>query len=172
MKKEISIGQAQKLTSPNPFVLVSSLKEDRSTNVMALSWWTYVSNHPALVAIATSNQGMTGRNIKERNYFAISLVGKELGKAAFRCGACHGFDCDKAASFGIPLTKEDGEPVSYVDGARVNIICKLRQAIDLDDHSLYIGEVIRSYGDEDVEAVYSMNGYATPAVITEVTACD
>lgn len=165
MKKEITIGQAQKLTSPNPFCIVSSRKEDGSTNVMALSWWTYVSNHPALVAIATSNKGMTGKNILEREYFAISLVGEELGEAAFKCGTCHGTDCDKAAEFGIPLTKAEDEPVAYVDGARLNIICRLKQAVDLEDHSLYIGEVLKIYGDEDVAAVYAMNGYSTPGVI-------
>ncbi|MDO4846113.1 MAG: flavin reductase family protein, partial [Oscillospiraceae bacterium] len=171
MKKEIGIGQAQYLTSPNPFAIVSSLKEDESTNVMALSWWTYVSNHPALVAIAIGNNSMTGKNIREREYFAVSLIGKELGHAAFLCGTCHGFDCDKAEMFGIPLTREGADPVAYVAGARVNLICKLRRAIDLDDHSLYIGEVIRTYGDEDVEAVYAINGYGRPAVITGVETC-
>ena len=165
MKKEITIGQAQKLTSPNPFAVVSSIKEDGSTNVMALSWWTYVSNHPALIAIATSNKGMTGKNIMEREYFALSIVGEDLAAAAFRCGTCHGFDHDKAQEFGIPLTKTEDEPVEYVDGARLNLVCKLTKALDLDDHSLYIGEVLRIYGDEDIAAVYAMNGYSKPGVI-------
>lgn len=171
MKTEITIGQAQKLTSPNPFALVTSLKEDGSTNVMALSWWTYVSNHPALIAIATSNKGMTGRNILERQYFAISLVCAELGRSAFRCGTCHGFDCDKATEFEIPLTREADDPIACVDGTRLNIICRLRQAIDLDDHSLYIGEVLKIYGDEDVAAVYAVNGYGAPALISGLEEC-
>lgn len=33
----IKLGKAQKLTSPNPFILITSLKEDKETNVMALS---------------------------------------------------------------------------------------------------------------------------------------
>ena len=159
MKTEISLGQAEKLSSPNPFTLVSSIKEDGSTNLMALSWWTYVSNHPALVAIATSNKGMTGANIKAREYFAVSMVGEEIAEAAFRCGTAHGFDMDKAAEFGVPLVKEADDPVAYPACSRINIICKLKQFVDLDDHTIYIGEVVKVYGDEDIDAVYAINGY-------------
>ena len=159
MKTEITLGQAERLSSPNPFALVSSIKEDGSTNLMALSWWTYVSNHPALVAIATSNKGMTGVNIKEREYFAVSLVGEACAEAAFRCGTAHGFDVDKAKEFGIELVKEADDPVAYPDNSRINILCKLKQYVDLEDHTLYIGEVVKVYGDEDVTAVYAINGY-------------
>ena len=38
----ISIGAAQKLTSPNPFGLVTARKPDGSTNVMALPRWQSV----------------------------------------------------------------------------------------------------------------------------------
>ena len=165
MKTEISLGQAEKLTSPNPFALVTSIKEDGSTNVMALSWWTYVSNHPALIAIATSNKGMTGANIKEREYFALSTVGEAIGESAFKCGTCHGFNTDKAAEFMIPLTKEDGDPLEYPACSRVTIICKLKQYIDLEDHTLYIGEVVKVYGNEDIKAVYAINGYGGVATV-------
>ena len=159
MRTEITLGQAEKLSSPNPFALVSSIKEDGTTNLMALSWWTYVSNNPPLIAIATSNRGLTGVNIKERNYFAVSLVGEEIGEKAFMCGTCHGFDNDKAAKFEIPLTGNADDPVKYPENARVTIICKLKQAIDLDDHTLYVGDVVKVYGDDEVKAVYAINCY-------------
>lgn len=165
MKTEISLGQAEKLSSPNPFTLVSSIKEDGSTNLMALSWWTYVSNHPALIAIATSNKGMTGANIKARDYFAVSMVGEEIAVPAFKCGSVHGFDIDKAAEFDIPLTKEADDPIAYPECARITIICKLKQAIDLDDHTLYIGDVVKVYGNDEIPAIYAMNGYSGYTVI-------
>jgi len=167
MRQEINIGQAELLSSPNPFVLVSSIKEDGSTNLMALSWWTYVSNSQKLIALATSNKGLTGQNIQAREYFALSMVGEDLGAAAFKCGSCHGFDIDKAAQFDIPLTKEADEPVEYVDGARINLICKLKQVVDLADHNLYIAEVIKAYGDPDVQGVFSWNGYSKPGLVKE-----
>ena len=53
----MTIGQAQKLTSPNPFALLSVRKNDGTTNVMAVSWWNYASNHPATVTVCLSSKG-------------------------------------------------------------------------------------------------------------------
>ncbi len=61
----VNIGAVQKLTSPNPFALVSVSKPDGTTNLMALSWWTYVSNHPATIAVCLSKKGYTGELIRK-----------------------------------------------------------------------------------------------------------
>ena len=47
--KELSVGQAQKMTTPAPFALLSSVDGAGRTNLMAVSWWTYLSNHPVKI---------------------------------------------------------------------------------------------------------------------------
>jgi len=69
----MTIGQAQKLTSPNPFALLSVRKNDGTTNVMAVSWWNYASNHPATVTVCLSSKGYSGQCIRESGAFGLNI---------------------------------------------------------------------------------------------------
>ena len=77
----MTIGQAQKLTSPNPFALLSVRKNDSTTNVMAVSWWNYASNHPATVTVCLSSKGYSGQCIRESGAFGLNIVGEPLKEA-------------------------------------------------------------------------------------------
>ena len=56
----VTISEAQKMSSPNPFGLISVKKENGDTNLMAVSWWTYTSNHPASIAVCLNNKTGSG----------------------------------------------------------------------------------------------------------------
>ena len=157
--KDLTIGAAQKLTSPNPFGLVTVKKEDGSVNVMAVSWWNYVSNHPASLAVCLSKKGFSGGCIVAQKGFSLSLPGEALAAGALACGTCSGRDRDKAAEFGIPITVNDDFPQGMVDGSRVCFSCTLSQCCDMGDHILYVGEIQKIVGDENVSALYARNGY-------------
>ena len=158
--EEITIGAAQKLSSPNPFGLVTAVKPDGTTNVMALSWWTYVSNHPATLAVCLSNKGYTGGCIARNGAFGLSLVGSELREAALKAGACSGRDMDKAAQLGIPLMELDGFAPGLVRGSRLCFACALVDSHPVADHTLYIGRIDRILADPGVKALYALQGYA------------
>ena len=40
---DLTIGQAQRMTAPAPFALLTSADKEGKTNIMAVSWWTYLS---------------------------------------------------------------------------------------------------------------------------------
>jgi len=40
--KEITLAGAAKISSPNPVTIVCTQKPDGSTNLAAVSWWTYL----------------------------------------------------------------------------------------------------------------------------------
>ena len=46
---DLTIGQAQRMTAPAPFALLTSADKEGKTNIMAVSWWTYLSNHPVKI---------------------------------------------------------------------------------------------------------------------------
>ena len=50
--KEITLPKASKLTSPNPVTVVCTQKPDGSTNLATVSWWTYLSYNPNMIAYA------------------------------------------------------------------------------------------------------------------------
>ena len=71
--KEMTLSQAEVLTSPNPFALIVSKKEDGKANLMAVSWWTYVSNHPPMVVASLSNKGLSGGCISAQGVFTLCV---------------------------------------------------------------------------------------------------
>ena len=157
--EKVTINDAQKITSPNPFALVTTVRPDGGSNVMALSWWTYVSNHPATVAICTSDRGYTGGLIRENGEFTLSMPDASVSEAAFLCGTCSGRDRDKAKEFGIEF--EDSETVGAprVKNSALALECKLINTVPLGDHTMYIAEVTAVFADRERRPVFAAEGY-------------
>lgn len=158
--QDISIGQAQKLTAPAPFALLSTKKEDGTTNLTAISWWTYLSNHPPMLGVCLSKKGLSGSLIEKNDEFALSIVGEEVKEAALRCGGCSGRTRNKAAEFGIPLQAASTLPLSVVEGSRVAFECRLQNRIEAGDHVFYLAEIVAVQGDASVRQLFAWDGYA------------
>ena len=137
---DINIGQAQRLTAPCPFALLSVLRDDGSTNLMAVSWWSYLSNHPPTLGACLSRKGLSGELIRKNGEFALSIVGEDLKDAALRCGTCSGRTVDS--------------------GSRVVFECRLVDTKEVADHVLYIAEPVAIRGDESVRQLFAFDGYA------------
>lgn len=158
--QNIIIGQAQKLTAPAPFGLLSTRKPDGGTNLMAVSWWTYLSNHPPMLGVCLSRKGLSGALIEETGEFGLSIVGEPLKEAALRCGTCSGRTTDKASAFGIPLTAASTISTPVVEGSRVVFECRLKDQIEPGDHVFYLAEIVAVQGDADVRQLFAWDGYA------------
>ena len=141
---DITIGQAQRLTAPCPFALLSTLRPDGGTNLMAVSWWSYLSNRPPMLGACLSKKGLSGELIRQNGEFALSIVDASLKDAALRCGTCSGRTVDKAADFGIALT----------DAAAI-----APQVVRDSDHVLYIAEIVAIRGDAEKKALFAFDGY-------------
>ncbi len=163
--QNIKISQAQKLSAPAPFGLLSVRKEDGSTNLMAVSWWTYLSNHPPMLGVCLSKKGLSGSRIEAEKEFALSLVGKDLKNAALRCGSCSGRAADKAKEFGIELTPSETILTPAVKNSRVIFECRLKNQIEAGDHVFYLAEITSASGDETIQQLFAYDGYARLDII-------
>ena len=157
--EKIAIGQAEKLTSPAPFGLLSTVKEDGSANLMAISWWTYLSNHPATVGVCLSSKGLSHSLIEKNGEFTLNIVGEELKESALKCGTCSGKTVNKPEEFGIELCSSEAVAAPSVKGSRVVFECRLVDSVPAGDHIFYIAEVINAFGDADVKHLYAFDGY-------------
>ena len=158
--KEITVAQAQRLTAPCPFALLSASRDDGSTNLMAVSWWSYLSNHPPTLGACLSKKGLSGELIRKNGEFALSIVGEQLKDAALRCGTCSGRTTDKAEAFGIPLEPAALIAPQVVSGSRVVFECRLVDTKEVADHVLYIAEIAAVRGDDSVRQLFAFDGYA------------
>lgn len=156
---EYTISQIQKAVAPNPFCLITTRKPDGATNAMALSWWTFVSNRPATIAVCLSQKGYSGELIAKNSEFALNIVGEALKDSAFRCGTCSGRSVDKIAEFGIELAEPSVINTKLVAGSRVSLECRLIQTVPVQDHTMYIAEVVETHLNEGIKQLYAFDGY-------------
>ena len=157
---DISLGQAQRLTAPAPFALLSARKADGGDNLAAVSWWTYLSNHPPMLGVCLSKKGLSGSLIEETGVFTLSVVGEALRDAALACGRCSGRDRDKAAEFGVPLEAASAIPASLVTGSRAAFECRLVSRAEAGDHVFYLAEILACHGDGEIRQLFAWDGYA------------
>lgn len=154
-----SAAEIQKMVSPNPFGLLTALKPDGTTNIMAVSWWSFVSNHPAMVAVCLSNKGYSGTLIRETSEFVLNIVGENLKESAFRCGTCSGRDRDKASEFGIELAEAGMVRPQLIKEHKVAMECRLVSTHVVSDHTIYVGEIVESHCDKSKKQLYAFEGY-------------
>ena len=156
----VNIKEVQKLTSPNPFALVSTRKDDGTTNLMALSWWTYVSNRPATIAVCLSKKGFSGELIRTNREFGLSIVDESLKEAAFLCGTCSGRTENKPEKFGIELMESSEIGTRLVKAHKAALECRLTDTVDAADHTIYIAEVVAAHCDAEKKQLFAMKGYS------------
>jgi len=156
---QIDFNYAQKLTSPNPFALISARMPNGQTNLMAISWWTYTSNHPPSIAICLSKKSYTNELIKNNQEFGLNIVDEELAESAFLCGTCSGRNEDKPAKFDISLVEPLEIETMLVKEHKVAFECRVVEIIEVNDHDLFIAQVVASRGNPEKRHLYALDGY-------------
>ena len=157
---DITIGQAQRLTAPCPFGLLTTRRADEGTNLMAVSWWTYLSNRPPMLGVCLSKKGLSGGLIEKYGEFGLCIVDEALKEAALRCGTCSGRTVDKASEFGIALCDAKQIAPQLVRDSRVAFECRLADSKEVTDHVFYIAEIVAVRGDAEKKALFAFDGYS------------
>ncbi len=117
-------------------------------DIMAAEWTYYVSWSPALISVHIGG-GMTGKatseNIMDTKVFGVSIASTEQNVISSVAGGSSGRDIDKVSllkelGYNFSAGKETG--ALLVDGSATKIECRLKEAITLGDHTMFIGEIV------------------------------
>ncbi len=157
---KINLPQAAKLTSPNPVSIVCTMKPDGSTNLATVSWWTYLSFNPNMIAYAMAKTSYSGEMVRDTHKVILTIPGVEIADAVMGCGSTTGRNTDKAEKFNIDLTEIEGSSIKIPVHSRVAIQCSLKEFYEVGDHYLYICNVEQVYGNEAEEALFAWDGYS------------
>ena len=157
---KINLPQAAKLTSPNPVTVVCTMKPDGSTNLATVSWWTYLSFNPDMIAYAMAKTSYSGEMVRDTKKAILTIPGAEIADAVMGCGSTTGRDTDKVEKFDIELAEIEGSSIKIPVHSRVAIQCSLKEFREVGDHYLYICNVEQVYGNEAEEALFAWNGYS------------
>jgi flavin reductase (DIM6/NTAB) family NADH-FMN oxidoreductase RutF len=125
---------------PSGLYVVGSRAGERR-NGMTLNWATQLSFDPKLVGVAVEKQAVTHELIAEGGAFAISVVDRDDRAIVRKFTKPVEVDLEASTLNGIPFHDgPSGAPV--LDQAVAWVDCRVRQAVDVGDHTLFVGEVI------------------------------
>ena len=131
---KINLPQASRLTSPNPVSVVCTKKPDGSTNLATVSWWTYLSFNPNMIAYAMAKTSYSGEMVRNNREIILTIPGVEIADAVMGCGSTTGRNTDKATKFGITMANVEGSSIQIPVHSRVAIMCRLKEYHEVGDH--------------------------------------
>lgn len=157
---KINLPQASKLTSPNPVTLVCTQKPDSTTNLATVSWWTYLSFNPNMIAFAMVKTSYSGERVRETKKVILTIPSEEIADEVMKCGMSTGRATDKVKEYGIKLQEVPDSDIKIPVHSTVAIECSLKEFIETGDHYLYICNVENVYANADKKPVFAWNGYS------------
>lgn len=157
---KINLPTAAKLTSPNPVTLVCTQTPNGKTNLATVSWWTYLSFNPNMIAYAMAKTSYSGEVVRQNRKVILTIPGEKIVDAVIGCGSTTGRNTDKIDKFGIRMQAIPDSDILVPENSRVAIVCNLKEVVETGDHFLYICNVEQVYGNEEENAVFAWNGYS------------
>ena len=125
------------ITSDGPF----------GKNIMAAEWTHHVSYQPGLIAVCIRQNDTTHANIQKTKEFGINLAAADQASLASVAGGSHGREFDKISALkelGFRFYQGKKIKAMMVEGALLNIECRLFKEIPLGDHTMFVGEVVET----------------------------
>lgn len=165
--KEINIGQATAITSPDPLMLVCTTKEDGSLNMAPVSFFMYSSFNPPMLAFAMGKAANSGENIRRTGKAVLAAPGISLNDAVMAFGSSNGGQKDKLKETPIALQKVEGSNIQIPEDTRVAFVVSLSQTMESGDHYLYLCNIEKIVADESKDALFAWDGYAKVAPAQE-----
>jgi flavin reductase (DIM6/NTAB) family NADH-FMN oxidoreductase RutF len=123
-------------------------------NGMTINFVSQVSMNPKLVGIGVEAGAVTHELITEGGVFALNTINREDRAIVRKFTKPVDVDTDAMTLNGFPFHDGlTGAPI--LDQAVAYLECEVRQAIDLGDHTLFIGEVVDAgfQADEETEVL-------------------
>ena len=121
-----------------------SAREEGRDNACVINTCMQVEERPGRLAIAVYKGGLTHDMVAKTGRFAVSVLTEEAPLALFeRFGFQSGRDKDKLAGFTAFARGVDGL-IYLTENANARFSCRVTQAVDCGDHTLFVGDVEES----------------------------
>jgi flavin reductase (DIM6/NTAB) family NADH-FMN oxidoreductase RutF len=150
MQKKVNIEKAIRRKYPEQVVLVTTVKPNGGTNVMAVGWVAIASSEPLMFMLGIDDGAFTYELIRKNREFVVAFPHDGMAAEVLFAGSRHGHDCDKISKCGIKVSKAAKIKAPLLTDAVANFECKLVDIYRPGDCPLVIGRVIAAH--ENVRA--------------------
>jgi flavin reductase (DIM6/NTAB) family NADH-FMN oxidoreductase RutF len=140
-------------TLPSGLYVVGSRAGERR-NGMTVNWVSQVSFEPKLIAISVENTAVTHELISTGGVFALNTVAREDRAIVRKFTKPVEVDGEAMTLNGFPFHDGlSGAPI--LDQAPAYLDCEVRRAVDVGNHTLFMGEVVDAgfQADEETEVL-------------------
>ncbi len=152
MQQETPFKKAVIRKYPEQLVIALAKEASGKVNPITIGWTMLTSHEPPMMAISVGTQRYSLEVIRGAGEFVISFPSEFQHDAAYLFGTKSGRDgFDKLAAAGIatvPATKID---CLMLDEAVANFECRLASEHITGDHVVFVGEVLASHVNPDME---------------------
>lgn len=128
-----------RLMYPMRTYLIVSGKGDE-VDIMAADWVTILSHKPLLIGVAISPKRYTHKLVRENGEFVVSVPNLEMLKDVWIAGTKSG--PGKLEEMHITLSPSSKIKTPGIKEAIANLECKVIDARDYGDHTLFVGRVV------------------------------
>jgi len=133
-------------------------------NISSDEWTHHISYSPGLIAVCINHGDATNVNISKTKEFGVNLAAFDQNVLASIAGGGHGQEIDKIVALkelGFKFFRAKKIDVLMVEGASLNIECKVIKKLEIGDHTIFIGEVVQLYPPNKQPLVYHGRKYWT-----------
>jgi flavin reductase (DIM6/NTAB) family NADH-FMN oxidoreductase RutF len=126
-------------TMPSGLYVVGARAAGRA-NGMTLNWATQLSFDPKLVGISVEKAALTHELVAEGGAFSLNILDREDRAVVRKFTKPVEVDEERRTMNGFPFHDgPSGAPI--LDQAVAWVDCRVRQSVDVGDHTLFVGEV-------------------------------
>lgn len=131
---------------PMPVVLVGTVVEGRA-NFMTVGGTSRVNANPPMIAVGINRSHATHAGILENETFSVNVPHAGMVEKTDYCGLFSGKDTDKSRVFDLYSGGLPGAPM--IRDCPLAMECRLVQTVALPTNTLFIGEIVGAYAEED-----------------------
>jgi flavin reductase (DIM6/NTAB) family NADH-FMN oxidoreductase RutF len=117
------------------------IKAGEISNAMTVSQFSEVAHHPTALWVSIHKNSYTHSLLLEKPEFSLAVLNRTQGHLALACGTVSGRDQNKCAALDLYLNNSD---FLFLRGALASTSCRVRQTVDLEDHTMFVGDIIEA----------------------------
>ena len=130
-------------STPRQIVLITA-RHDGTDNVWPLDFHGPLSFVPPLYGIAANRNGYGAGIVRSSGIFVVNFVPATWENVIFLCGNVSGRVTDKFAAAGLRTEEAQTVDAPLLAESLGALECRVRQTVEVGDHTLFIGEVTRT----------------------------
>ena len=137
-------------------VYIIGVKYRSKINGMTAAWVNQVSSQPPMISVAISKTHYTSELISQAKSFSVNILSSNQMDLARKCGFSSGRDQDKLQEEEF-MYQATGAPILRNCAAYLD--CELFHQIELGDHILFIGKVIKANNNHEPVLIYKFSDF-------------